>query len=345
MKHVAQMQSLRPCLRPCLKQPVKYCLPTKVVRAYTSFGNAFRPLFDRAIIGSKNQDVRPSNLDNWHTSHSRCFSDLLVTPVPVQEHESNSTEHKLDARWPRLVKPSAPVKSCREFHQSHRALARGQTEVQETQVRGRVWSIRTAGNKLAFVDLMQDNVKLQAVFNYRDLGHEETQPEELKNFVHNLKRGDIISVIGNPHRTPRNELSILLSKVPLLLSSCVRPLPIELKNEESKMRLRHVDLLLRPETAQILKLGSDIKKFLRIFLEQEGHISVKTPILADAAGGAVAKPFYTRGSEERRMALRIAPELWLKRLIIGGFERVYEIGSCFRNEGRGFVFPRLMAQY
>lgn len=339
------MQSLRPCLRPCLKQSIKCCLPPKVVRAYTNFGNAFRPLFDRAIIGSGNKEARPSSFGNPHTSLSRCYGGLSVTPVLAQEHESNSNEYKLDPRWPRLVTPSAPVKSYRDFHQSHRALALGQTEVQETQVRGRVWSIRTAGNKLAFVDLMQDNLKLQAVFNYNDLRQEETQPEELKKFVHNLKRGDIISVVGNPHRTPRNGLSILSSRIPLLLSSCVRPLPLELKNEESKMHLRHVDLLLRPQTAQILKLGSDIKKFLRIFLEQEGHTSVKTPILADAAGGAVARPFYTRGFEERRMALRIAPELWLKRLIIGGFERVYEIGSCFRNEGRCFVFPRLVAQY
>ena len=102
------------------------------------------------------------------------------------------------------------------------------------------------------------------------------------------------------------------------------------------MRLRHVDLLIRPQAAQILKLRSEIRDFLQQYLKKEGHIEVKTPILADVAGGAVAKPFYTsaKGFEGRKIALRIAPELWLKRLILGGFERIYEIGPSFRNEGQ-----------
>ena len=97
-----------------------------------------------------------------------------------------------------------------------------------------------------------------------------------------------------------------------------------------------MDFLLNPQLADIVRLRSEITKFLRQWLSDEGHTEVQTPILADAAGGAVARPFYTSATEfqDRRIALRIAPELWLKRLIMGGFERVFEIGPSFRNEGK-----------
>ena len=109
------------------------------------------------------------------------------------------------------------------------------------------------------------------------------------------------------------------------------------------MRNRHLDFLLNPELADIVRLRSEITKFLRQWLSDEGHIEVQTPILADGAGGAVARPFHTSATEfqDRRIALRIAPELWLKRLILGGFERVYEIGPSFRNEGE-HLYPALL---
>ena len=101
------------------------------------------------------------------------------------------------------------------------------------------------------------------------------------------------------------------------------------------MRSRHVDFLLNPQLSDTVRLRSEILKFLRQWLSDQGHIEVQTPILASSAGGAVARPFHTSATEfqDRRIALRIAPELWLKRLILGGFERVYEIGPSFRNEG------------
>ena len=101
------------------------------------------------------------------------------------------------------------------------------------------------------------------------------------------------------------------------------------------MRNRHVDFLVNPALADTVRLRSEITKFLRQWLSDEGHTEVQTPILADTAGGAVARPFHTSAIEfqDRRIALRIAPELWLKRLIVGGFERVFEIGPSFRNEG------------
>ena len=96
-------------------------------------------------------------------------------------------------------------------------------------------------------------------------------------------------------------------------------------------------MLIDPRPAQILHLRSEILKFMRNFLLQDGFVDVQTPILADTAGGAVARPFTTNATEfeDRGLSLRIAPELWLKRLIIGGLERVFEIGPSFRNEGMG----------
>lgn len=104
---------------------------------------------------------------------------------------------------------------------------------------------------------------------------------------------------------------------------------------ETRIRNRHVDFLVNPKSADMVRLRSDVIDYIRQFLVNSQHIEVQTPILADSAGGAVAQPFRTSCLEfpSRPMALRIAPELWLKRLILGGFDRVFEIGSCFRNEG------------
>ena len=142
-------------------------------------------------------------------------------------------------------------------------------------------------------------------------------------------------VKGIPHRTLRNELSVQATETPQLLSRCLHSLPDELKDQEQKVRHRHVDLLLHPQGPDIVRLRSHIIKFLRQYLETDGHIEVQTPILADTAGGAIARPFKTYATEfrNRELALRIAPELWLKRLILGGFDKVFEIGPSFRNEG------------
>ncbi len=123
--------------------------------------------------------------------------------------------------------------------------------------------------------------------------------------------------------------------MPQLLSRCLHPLPHELEDQETKIRNRHVDLLLHPRGQDTIRLRSHIIKYLRQFLENDEYVEVQTPIIADTAGGAVARPFQTDATEfqHRELALRIAPELWLKRLILGGFDKVFEIGPSFRNEG------------
>ena len=152
----------------------------------------------------------------------------------------------------------------------------------------------------------------------------------------------MLGVKGYPHRTSRQELSVIATGQPVHLSTCQHTLPERIENQETKMQNRYVDFLIDQTTTDILKLRSAILQTIRKFLELEGFMEVQTPILADTAGGAVAKPFQTSATEfqDRKLSLRIAPELWLKKLIVGGFERIYEIGPSFRNEGQhGLTYP------
>ena len=220
---------------------------------------------------------------------------------------------------------------------------------------GRVNSVRVAGSKLVFFDLLQEGHRVQGLCNFRLLSEASVTPRRFRKFYQTLRRGDIISkplkaaelpedgriftplvgITGIPYKTDRGELSVLLRELPSLLSPCLRRLPTDLQDRETRIRNRHVDFLLNPQTADVLRLKAEIVQFLRQYLLQCGHIEVQTPILAEGAGGAVARSFETSAAEfpERNIRLRIAPELWLKRMVIGGFEKVFEIGPSFRNEG------------
>jgi lysyl-tRNA synthetase, class II len=134
----------------------------------------------------------------------------------------------------------------------------------------------------------------------------------------------------------------MATKLPQLLAPCLHHFPVgkhgpRLANGEDGQALdRHVELLTNQDAVATLVLRSTIVQKIRDFLRSENFIEVETPILAGSAGGASARPFETTATEftDRKLSLRIAPELWLKRLIIGGMERVFEIGPCFRNEGK-----------
>lgn len=112
-------------------------------------------------------------------------------------------------------------------------------------------------------------------------------------------------------------------------------MPKDLQDKETRIRNRHVDFLVNAQMADNMRLRSKIINYIRHFLMSSHHTEVQTPILAERAGGAVARPFQTLSSEfpDRQLSLRIAPELWLKRLVLGGFDRIFEIGPSFRNEG------------
>jgi lysyl-tRNA synthetase class 2 len=135
--------------------------------------------------------------------------------------------------------------------------------------------------------------------------------------------------------TKTGELSLQALELPDILSPSLAPLPTKIEDPETRIRNRHVDLLINRRVANTLRVRSHIIQYLRDFLLKDYFLEVQTPILADHAGGAVARPFTTTATEfiDKRLALRIAPEIWLKRLILGGIDRVFEIGPAFRNEG------------
>ena len=130
-----------------------------------------------------------------------------------------------------------------------------------------------------------------------------------------------------------------MTRMPQLLSPCLHPFVDSLSNPETKIKNRHVDFWTSEESVSRIRTRSSIIKCIRQFLQARKYLEVQTPILAQEAGGAVARPFLSSASEfpNRQISLRIAPELWLKRMVLGGFEKVFEIGPCFRNEGKSSI--------
>lgn len=158
---------------------------------------------------------------------------------------------------------------------------------------------------------------------------------DLSNVQKRHKKLILPGIEGYPYRTKRGQISLRLFKVPDLLSPCLNLLPTTLQDKETRIRHRHVDFLVNRDSTEKILLRSEVISYLRHLLVDDGCVEVQTPILADTAGGAIARPFHTSSVEfvDRQLSLRIAPELWLKRLVLGGIDRVFEIGQCFRNEG------------
>ncbi|KAI1355368.1 hypothetical protein F5Y01DRAFT_270192 [Xylaria sp. FL0043] len=200
---------------------------------------------------------------------------------------------------------------------------------------GRIISLRRSGSKLVFIHILGGYQQVQVMVHLGSLASPSLDPEKFKTALHPLRRGDIISVTGRAIRTKSGELTLGAVELPAILSPALAPLPEKLTNEETKVLNRHVDLLVNRRTSDIIRLRSTIIKSIRDFLHEQDFLEVQTPILADTAGGAIARPFLTAATAfpEKQLSMRIAPELWLKRLVVGGNDKVFEIGPSFRNEG------------
>jgi lysyl-tRNA synthetase class 2 len=209
-------------------------------------------------------------------------------------------------------------------------LAPEESSPDELSVAGRIMTIRRHG-RAAFADLMDETGAMQVYFQHDELGE-----ERYSFFKKWVDAGDIIGVRGTAFRTKRGELSIRILSF-TLLSKSLRPMPEKwhgLKDVEVRYRRRYVDLIANPEVRGVFHKRAVIVKTFRRVLEDNGTLEVQTPILSSIAGGANARPFVTHHNTlGMSMYLRIATELYLKRLIVGMFGRVYEIGPNFRNEG------------
>lgn len=197
-------------------------------------------------------------------------------------------------------------------------------------VAGRMMSKRVMG-KASFSDL-QDKTGMIQLYVRRDLIGEE----EYTKYKKMLDIGDVIGVKGEIFRTKKGELSVKASEV-VLLSKSLRPLPEKfhgLTDTDTRYRQRYLDLIVNPEVRDTFIKRSQIIREIRNFLDNQGFMEVETPMLVSNAGGAAARPFETHyNALNEDVKLRISLELYLKRLIVGGLERVYEIGRVFRNEG------------
>lgn len=143
------------------------------------------------------------------------------------------------------------------------------------------------------------------------------------------------AVKGVRDRTTAGQLTLEAREIPELLAPTMEQIPDKLIDSKTKMTDRHVDMLVNKETVDVLRLRSEITKHMRDHFHSKRFLEFQTPILAENAGGAIARPFVTRATEfrDKDLALRVAPELWLKRLVVGGVDKVFEIGPAFRNEG------------
>ena len=202
-------------------------------------------------------------------------------------------------------------------------------EGKDVTIAGRIMAKRIMG-KASFCHIQDGDGKIQSYVSINDLGE-----ESYKQFKED-DIGDIIGITGFVFKTRTGEISIHAKEV-ILLSKSLRPLPEKfhgLKDTDLRYRQRSVDLIMNPEVKETFKKRSLIIKEIRNMLDEKGFMEVETPILQTIPGGASARPFITHHNTlDIDMYLRIATELYLKRLIVGGFDKVYEIGRNFRNEG------------
>lgn len=197
-------------------------------------------------------------------------------------------------------------------------------------VGGRIEKIRKSGSNLMFIDLRAEHSKVQVIFD-RSAFSDQFMFDELKT---NLRRGDVVGVTGNVGLSKTNEFSIKAVSG-ALLAPCLHMLPdyFGLTNTETRFRNRHIDLIVNQSTRTIFEMRAKLISTLRNEFSKRGFMEVETPTLNLIPGGANAKPFSTFHNDlKQKMSLRVSPELYLKTLIVGGFERIFEIGKCFRNE-------------
>ncbi|NJR45608.1 MAG: lysine--tRNA ligase [Hyellaceae cyanobacterium CSU_1_1] len=272
-----------------------------------------------AADNSSNQPQSGSNLDEIRATRIEKVAQIKELGLNPYAYKWESSHH------------------AAKLQEKYVDLAAGEEVADLVAIAGRIRARRVFG-KLAFFELQDETGLIQLYLEKKRIN--QTMAAELEGAFNHLKKlsdtGDILGVKGTIKRTEKGELSVYVSEFQILTKSLL-PLPDKwhgLTDTEKRYRQRYVDLIVNPQVRQTFRIRAKITAAIRRYLETRDFLEIETPVLQTEAGGAEARPFITyHNTLEMDLYLRIATELHLKRLIVGGFERVFELGRIFRNEG------------